>query len=262
MHVFGPRPRQVSASWCASCGAKGWTSLWPILDLPDETHKRVMKYLDAVAVTLAGQSCTTLLMVRAPECSLAPPPFFMSANQLLPEVRVGTLTVHHMGAYLHPFAVRAAELRTMIHQVVVNIRRGWADAEYLHPWVAVEGRMRLERRAARDVLALRVPLAEAASVEYFNQRWDEVVQGLHAHAHRPSSARVPADPKPRPFLHARLRSLAARPKAPAIGVALVPQPPSMPPPDALLASRAARSDSSRDRPRPSRQAEPGDAADF
>ncbi len=201
-------------------------------------------------------------MVRAPECSLAPPPFFMSANQLLPEVRVGTLTVHHMGAYLHPFAVRAAELRTMIHQVVVAIRRGWADAEYLHPWVAVEGRMRLERRAARDVLALRVPLAEAASVEYFNLRWDEVIQGLHAHAHRPSSARVPADPKPRPFLHTRLRSLAARSKAPAIGVALVPQPPSMPPPDALLANRAARSDSSRNRPRPSRQAEPEDAAGF
>ena len=221
-----------------------------------------MKYLDAEAVTLAGQSCTRLLMVRAPECSLAPPPFFMSANQLLPEIRVGTLTVHHMGAYLHPFAVRAAELRTMIHQVVVAIRRGWADAEYLDPWVAVEGRMRLERRAARDVLALRVPLAEAASVEYFNQRWDEVIQGLYAHAHRPSSARVPADPKPRPFLHARLRSLAARSKAPAIGVALVPQPPSVPPPDVLLASRAARSDSSRDRPRPSRQAEPEDAADF
>ena len=244
MHVFGPRPRQVSASWCASCGAKGWTSLWPILDLPDETHRRVMKFLDAEAVTRAGQSCATLLMVRAPECDLAPPPFFMSANQLISAVRVSTRAVHHMGADLHPFAVRAAGLRTMIQQVMVAIRRGWAEAEHVHRWVAVEGRLRLERRAAREVVALRIPLAEAASVEYFNQRWDEV----------------------KGYWYDRLRSVAARFKAPAIGVdhfqALVPQPPSLPPPDDLWASCAARPDSSRDRPRSSQQAEPEEPEGF
>ena len=67
-------------------------SLWPVLDLPDETHKHVMRYLDAVSATLAGQSCTQPLMVTAPECDVSPVPFFMAANQLQPNVRSATLS--------------------------------------------------------------------------------------------------------------------------------------------------------------------------
>ncbi len=163
-----------------------------MLDLPDETHRRVMRYLDAVSATLAGQSCTQLLMVRAPECNLAPAPVIMSANQLTPTARSGTLNVRRMGSDLYPFAVRAAGLKTMIRQVVVAIGLGWADAEYLHPWVEAGGQQRLQRRAACDVVALKVPLFEAATAEYLHQRWPTVVQSLLARAHRPSSVRVPA----------------------------------------------------------------------
>ena len=169
--------------------------------------------------------------------------------------------------------------------MVDAIRDGWVLGWLRRPWVGVEGRLRLERRAARDVVALRIPLAEAASVEYFNLRWDEVIQGLHAHAHRPSSVRVPAGyaaPTPKAAasgalplsqalfrwghlasrpLHlvrppseastagdlsaARLRSLAARSKASGAATALVPHPPSVPPPDALLDAARSRSSSAR-----------------
>ncbi len=190
VQFFGVRPRQVAVSWCPGCSRRSWESLWPLLDLPDETHRRLMRYLDAVSATLAGQSCTQLLMVRAPECNLAPVPVFMTVNQLAPSVREGALTVRDMGADLQPFAVRSAGLRAMVHQVVVAIGLGWANAEFLHPWVEAGGQQRLQRQAACDVVALKIPLAEAASVSYLDLRWPTVVPSLRAH--RPSTVRVPA----------------------------------------------------------------------
>ena len=180
VHFFGLHPRHVAASWCAGCSRRSWASLWPLLDLPDETHRRLMRYLDAVSATLVGQ------------CNLVPAPVFMTANQLVPKVHSGALTVRHMGADLRPFAVRSAGLRTMVHQVVVAIGLGWADTEYLRPWVEAGGQQRLQRQAARDVVALKIPLAEAASASYLDQRWPTVVQSLRVRAHRPSSVRVPA----------------------------------------------------------------------
>ena len=182
----------MRATWCPDCFVGQWTCLYPFMELPTSAHLEILACLDGLSVTFLGQTSMELLQKPAPECALTPVPAFMASNGLEPWAPWATLQVGYMGADLHPFAVRAAGLRTMIQQVVDAIRDGWADAEYLHPWVAVEGRLRLERRAAREVVALRIPLTEAASVEYFNLRWDEVIQRLHAHAHRPSSVRVPA----------------------------------------------------------------------
>ncbi len=238
-----------------------------MLDLPDETHKRVMRYLDAVSATIAGQSCTQLLMVPAPECDLSPAPFFMVANQLMPKFRSDTPFVRDMGADLHPFAVRAAGLRTMVHQVVVAIGLGWADAEYLHPWEEAGGQQRHQRQAACDVVALKVPLAEAASVEYLNRRWPTVVPLFRTRVHWPSSVPVPTAtftvPKAASAASHGL-AFAPVPKASAVPPVL-PHSEASEPGDLgwarFFARRDARSDSSRVRPRPSRQAEPEDADD-
>ena len=172
----------MRATWCPDCFVGQWTCLYPFMELPTSAHLEILACLDGLSVTFLGQTSMELLQKPAPECALTPVPAFMASNGLEPKAHNGTLQVGYMGADLHPFAVRAAGLRTMIQQVVDVIRDGWAP---VHSSV-------LERRAARDVVALRIPLAEAASVEYFNLRWDEVIQGLHAHAHRPSSVRVPA----------------------------------------------------------------------
>ena len=267
----------MRATWCPDCFVGQWTCLYPFMELPTSAHLKILACLDGLSVTFLGQTSMELLQKPAPECALTPVPAFMASNGLEPKAHNGTLQVGYMGADLHPFAVRAAGLRTMIQQVVDVIRDGWAP---VHSSV-------LERRAARDVVALRIPLAEAASVEYFNLRWDEVfvIQWLHAHARRPSSVRVPAGyaaPTPKAAasgalplsqalfrwghlasrpLHlarppseastagdlsaARLRSLAARSKASGAATALVPHPPSVPPPDALLDAARSRSSSAR-----------------
>ena len=277
----------MGATWCPDCFVGQWMCLYPFMELPTSAHLDILACLDGLSVAFLGQTSMELLQKPAPECALTPVPAFMASNGLEPKAHNGTLQVGYMGADLHPFAVRAAGLRTMIQQVVDAIRDGWALGWLGRPWVAVEGRLRLERRAAREVVALRIPLTEAASVEYFNLRWDEVfvIQGLHAHARRPSSVRVPsgyAAPTPKaaasgalplshalfrwghlasPPLHlvrppseastagdlsaARLRSLAARSKASGAATALVPYPPSVPPPDALLDAARSRSSSAR-----------------
>ncbi len=142
------------------------------------------------------------------------------------------------------FAVRAAGIRTMVYQVAVAIGLGWADAGDLHLRVESGGQQRLQRQAACDVVALKVPLAEAASVDYINLRWPMVVQSMHARAHRPSSVQVADHRAASAASHGR--GLAPVSKASAVRVTGLPLSPAL----------------SRFRPRAPRQAEPEDAEDF
>ncbi len=147
----------MRATWCPDCFVGQWTCLYPFMELPTSAHLKILACLDGLSVTFLGQTSMELLQKPAPECALTPVPAFMASNGLEPWAPWATLQVGYMGTDLHPFAVRAAGLRTMIQQVVDVIRDGWAP---VHSSV-------LERRAARDVVALRIPLAEAASFRIF-----------------------------------------------------------------------------------------------
>ena len=159
-------------------------STWDFIEIPALVRNRVFEFLDAVAGTLASQSCWACLGAPLPEAELWPVPRFMSANGLAPSARRGTLTVRHLGQSLHRFAARSAGLRSMFQQVFVQVGLGLAQEEYLHPWMQENAHHRVQRTAALAVLSLTISLPDAGSAS----RLGPLLQTLRARANRPSTS--------------------------------------------------------------------------
>ena len=232
----------MGATWCPGCYIGQWKCLYPFMELPTSAHLEILACLDGLSATFFGQTSMELLQQPAPECALTPVPAFMALNGMKPKGRLGTLHVRHIGRSLHFFAVRAAGVTSMVSQIHTAIGLGWSQAEYLHPWFMGGLQRQFQRRAVRDVIALRVSLSEASTVAYLNEHWPEVVQPLRARGNRPSVPRCWSAQMPEPTV------LELHPKAaPTAPRRLQPHPPDHPPPGHSNVARPSRT------PRPSSQ---------
>ncbi len=227
----------MGVTWCPECYVGQWKCLYPFMEPPTSAHLEILACLDGLSATFLGQTSMELLQQPAPECALTPVPAFLALNGMKPKARLGTLHVRHIGRSLHFFAVRAAGVTSMVSQIHTVIGLGWSRAEYL-PFMGG-----LQRRAVREVIALRVSLSEASAVAYLNEHWPGVLEPLRD----PGSSCLRPLPEPAPLeLHPKAAPAAPRPTAAPAAPRLQPHPPDHPPPGRSVAAAPSR------RPRPSR----------